>query len=55
MRTRIIAALALAGSALAGCVPYPGPTATCFTFVESEAPCEFWPVAGAGGGTDGGA
>ena len=39
MRFWLITALILAVSLLAGCEPYPGPTATCFSLVEGD--CEF--------------
>ena len=40
MRWRLLAALLLAAGSLAGCEPYPGPTATCFNLVEGGT-CEF--------------
>jgi hypothetical protein len=40
MGWKLRAALLLAAGVLAGCEPYPGPTATCFNFVEGEA-CQF--------------
>lgn len=49
MRTRLLAALGLAAALLAGCETYPGPTATCFAFAAGEHPCDFRPLAGAGG------
>jgi hypothetical protein len=40
MGWKLLAALLLTTCALAGCEPYPGPTATCFNFVEGDA-CQF--------------
>ncbi len=45
-RRAILLVLGLAALGLAGCEPYPGPTANCFSLLASEAPCEFRPVAG---------
>ena len=40
MGWKLRAALLLLAGALAGCEPYPGPTATCFNLVEGGA-CHF--------------
>lgn len=53
MRQSLLAALLLAAT-LAGCAPYAGPVANCFTLVEGDAPCDFQPLPGAAGGVDGG-
>ena len=40
MSWKLLAALLLTAGVLAGCEPYPGPTATCFNLVEGGA-CQF--------------
>lgn len=53
MRPRLIVALLIAAGALAGCAPYGGPVADCFSFAAGESGCDFRPLAGAeepGGG-----
>ena len=40
MGWRLLAAFLLAAGVLAGCEPYPGPTATCFNLVEGGT-CHF--------------
>ena len=53
MQPRLIVALLIAAGALAGCAPYAGPVANCFSFAAGESDCEFRPLAGAkelGGG-----
>ena len=52
MRRSLLAALLVAAT-LAGCAPYPGPVANCFTLVEGEGHCDFRPLPGASEGTDG--
>ena len=56
MRLRLLTALLLAAAAgtLAGCEPYAGPTANCFSLVEGT-PCDFQPVAGVAHDGSGGA
>ena len=56
MRLRLLTALLLAAvtATLAGCEPYAGPTANCFSLVEGT-PCEFQPMAGAALDGSGGA
>ena len=39
MAWRLLATLLLTAGALAGCEPYPGPTASCFSLVEGG--CHF--------------
>jgi hypothetical protein len=52
MRRNLLTAL-LVGAALAGCAPYAGPVANCFSLVEGEGPCDFRPLPGATEGSDG--
>ena len=57
MRLRLLTALLLAAAAgtLAGCEPYAGPTANCFSLVEGKAPCDFQALPGAQEGAGSGA